>query len=227
MAKAEACSLNTVRSKSGKTQVVRGVIHGMLQGRWRGGDRLTETEAAELFAVSRTPVREGLLELAAMGLIELRRNCGAVFLPFGGQELKDLYAVRSLLEVEATRLAAARIELATVEGLIAKFQQLHRTRQPDRDWVVDRELHHTIAQASGNPRLEGEISRYSVLVQTMREVVGKLISDVHSPSQSDHLKILRHLRQRQAEAAAEAMREHLERAAESAVEALQRLRRNR
>jgi DNA-binding GntR family transcriptional regulator len=197
----------------------------MLQGRWRGGDRLTETEAAEWFAVSRTPVREALLELAAMGMIELRRNCGAVFLPFGGPELKDLYAVRSLLEVEATRLAAARIELGAVEGLILKFEQLHRRHQPDRNWVVDRELHHAIAQACGNPRLAGEIGRYSVLVQTMREVVGEWISDVHSPSQSDHLKILRHLSLRQAEAAAEAMRGHLERAAESAVEAMRRLRR--
>jgi hypothetical protein len=51
---------------AGKAHVVSGVIHGLLQGRWRGGERLTEEAVAQMFSVSRTPVREGLLELASI-----------------------------------------------------------------------------------------------------------------------------------------------------------------
>lgn len=106
---------------AGKANVVSGVIHGLLQGRWRGGERLTEEAVAQTFAVSRTPVREGLLELAAMGMVQLRRNCGAVLQPFGPAQLSEIYAVRTLLEVEAARLAAVRIRASLVDALRLDF----------------------------------------------------------------------------------------------------------
>jgi DNA-binding GntR family transcriptional regulator len=208
---------------AGKARVGRGVIHGLLKGRWRGGDRLTEAEAAELFEVSRTPVREALLELASMGIVELRRNCGAIFLPFGEPELRDLYAVRSLLETEAARLAATRIDDALIDHLRTAFDQLRREQRPDNDWQLDRELHAAIAHAAGNPRLAAEIARYGDLVQTMREAVGSVLADIHSTSLTDHLRILRCLKQRNPEAAAKAMRRHLAQAAESALIALRRV----
>src|SRR5690606_4193138 len=79
----------------GKRVVVRGLLAGLLRGEWEGGARLTEAEAVAKFGVSRTPVREALLELQGLGFVELRRNCGAVFLPFGPDELREIYAVRS------------------------------------------------------------------------------------------------------------------------------------
>jgi DNA-binding GntR family transcriptional regulator len=205
---------------AGKARVVRGVVHGLLKGRWHGGDRLTEVETADLFKVSRTPVREALVELASLGIVELKRNCGAVFRPFGEKELRDLYAVRALLEIEAARLAATRMDEALIHQLKSSFEKLRRDRLPDKDWKLDRELHSAIAQAAGNPRLAGEIARYAALVQTMREAVGTVLADIHSTSLIDHLRILRTLKQRDAESAGEAMRLHLDQAARSAVEAL-------
>jgi DNA-binding GntR family transcriptional regulator len=207
-------------STSGKACVVRGVIHGLLRGRWRGGDRLTEVDAAELFKVSRTPVREALLELASMGIVELRRNCGAILLPFGEKELRNLYAVRTLLESEAARLAATRMDDSVIDQLKSSFTALRREQRPDSDWTLDRELHTAIAQAADNPRLAGEIARYSDLVQTMREAVGTVLADIHSASLTEHLRILRCLKHRDPDAAAEAMRQHLAQAASSAVAAL-------
>lgn len=212
------------KTASGKARVVREVIHGLLKGRWNGGDRLTEVEAAELFKMSRTPVREALVELASMSIVELRRNCGAVFLPFGEKELGDLYAVRSLLEVEAARLAATRMDESLIEQLKCAFEKLRREQLPDKNWKVDHELHAAIAHASGNPRLAGEIARYNDLVQTVREAVGSTLADIHSTSLTEHLRILRCLNQRNPEAAGEAMRLHLAQAAESAVRALRDLR---
>lgn len=212
---------------AGKVRVVRGIIHGLLKGRWSGGDRLTEVEAAHLFQVSRTPVREALVELDSLSILELRRNCGAVFLPFGEKELRDVYAVRSLLEVAATRLAAVRMNEATIGQLKIAFENLRRENLPDREWKLDRELHSAIAHAAGNPRLAGEIERYAELVQTVREAVGTVLQDIHSTSVSDHLRILRCLQRRDPDAAAEAMRRHLSQAADSAIQALQRVRRGR
>ncbi len=210
-------------STAGKACVVRGVIHGLLRGRWRGGDRLTEVDAADLFKVSRTPVREALLELASMGIVELRRNCGAILLPFGEKELRNLYAVRTLLETEAARLAATRMDDTAIDQLKSSFTALRREQRPDADWKLDRELHAAIAQAADNPRLAGEIARYSDLVQTMREAVGTVLADIHSASLAEHLRILRCLKQRDTNAAAEAMRQHLAQAASSAVAAVKQV----
>jgi DNA-binding GntR family transcriptional regulator len=210
-------------STASKACVVRGVVHGLLRGRWQGGDRLTEADAAELFNVSRTPVREALLELASMGIVELRRNCGAILLPFGEKELRNLYGVRTLLEAEAARLAATRMDDTCIDKLKLAFTTLRREQLPDTDWKLDRELHTAIAHAADNPRLAGEIARYSDLVQTMREAVGTVLADIHSASLTEHLRILRCLKQRDPDAASEAMRQHLAQAASSAVAALKQV----
>lgn len=208
---------------AGKARVVRGVVHDLLKGRWNGGDRLPEAEAAARFRVSRTPVREALLELASMGIVELRRNCGAVFRPFGAKELMDLYAVRSLLEVEAARLAATRIRPDAVKGFIREFEALRGAGKPDTGWRLDLKLHAAVAEAADNPRLAGEIARYGNLVQTMRETVGTTLADVHATSLKEHLRILHEFEKRNPEGAAEAMRLHLSQAAASAVKALANL----
>jgi len=215
--------LNPTETAASSARVVRGVVHGLLKGRWNGGDRLTEIEAVELFKVSRTPVREALIALRSMGIVELRRNCGAVFHPFGEKELGDLYAVRSLLEVEATRLAATRMDEERINQLLAAFEKLKREHLPDTDWKLDRELHSGIAQACGNARLASEIARYGDLVQTIREAVGSTVADIHTTTLSDHLEILQCLKKRNPEAAGEAMRRHLGQAAESAMATLARL----
>ena len=209
---------------AGKARVVRGVMHDLLKGRWSGGDRLTEVEAAARFHVSRTPVREALLELASMGIVELRRNCGAIFLPFGEDELRDLYAVRSLLEAEAARLAATRMNESMIERLKSAFEKLRREQHADRHWKLDREFHAAIADACGNARLAGEIARYRDLVQTTREVVGSNLDDIHTTSLAEHFRILHCLKQRNPGSSAEAMKQHLSHAAESAVKALRHLR---
>ncbi|MCB1230157.1 MAG: GntR family transcriptional regulator [Verrucomicrobiae bacterium] len=201
----------------GKVAVVRGMVTGLLEGTWKGGDRLTEAEAVERFGVSRTPVREALLELAGLGLVELRRNCGAVFAPFGPQEVKDLYAVRTLLEVEAARLAATRLDRDWLFQSLAAFERMREQNAADAGWREDRKLHAAIADASGNRRLAAEIGRYGDIVQLMREIVGaRTLGDIHSTTVNEHLAILHAIQRREPEAAAAAMRNHLEQAAESA-----------
>lgn len=48
----------------------------ILTGHWRPGDRLEEVMLAERYGVSRTPIREALLQLSASGLIENRPRRG-------------------------------------------------------------------------------------------------------------------------------------------------------
>lgn len=210
---------------SGKRVVMRGLLTGLLKGEWSGGARLTEAEAVECFGVSRTPVREALLELQGLGFIELRRNCGAIFLAFGPEELQEIYAVRALLEVEATRLATGKISKPVVERLIEGFLRIKESGGIDPDWELDRTLHRTIADASGNRRLILEISRYGEVIQTVREIVGEQDTSIHETTADEHLEILEALRDPQDRGdAAAAMDRHLKQAAHSAANALRKMR---
>jgi DNA-binding GntR family transcriptional regulator len=117
-----------------RLDLVRRLLREVFEGRWGGGDRLVETELAERFGVSRTPVREAISELAAVGLVEVRPNCGAVMRPFGPRQIADIYDVRGLLEGEATRLACGRLDPREVKQLISTFEQLLAERKRDDDW---------------------------------------------------------------------------------------------
>ena len=181
---------------------------------------MTEQAAAGLFEVSRTPVREAFLELEALGMLQLKRNCGAVLMSFGARQLGALYSVRMLLEAEAVRLAASRMPGEVIRGLLSEFEVLQSTGADDKEWALDRALHFEIAVASDNLRLRDEIGRYGTLVQTMREVVGRRFCSVHTTSLLEHVEILQSLNARDEVGAVEAMRRHLENARISALEAL-------
>ncbi len=208
-----------------KAGVVRGLLTELLRGEWQAANRLTEAMACERFAVSRTPVREAFLELQGLGLLEMRRNCGAVVLPFGVKQLGDIYAVRSLMEVEAARLAASHANTEQVEALIAEFEAIHESGGIDPDWRHDRSLHTFIAESSGNTRLATEIARYANLIQSIREIVGEQTMGIHRTTAEEHLTILRALRARRPQISARAMAAHLDQATQSALRAMKTMRR--
>ncbi|MCG8601668.1 MAG: GntR family transcriptional regulator [Verrucomicrobiales bacterium] len=214
----------TPTSPASKATVMRGLLTMLLRGECSEKDRLTEAMACEKFGTSRTPVREAFLELQALGLIELKRNCGAIVLPFGAKELQEIYDLRALLETAATRLATGRIPEQQLQDLLATFRHLFDEGKPDPDWRHDQELHNCIAAHCGNRRLAAEIARYGELIQTLREIVGEVSFDIHATSAEEHLEILEALINEDEIAAARAMAEHLGQASRSAVLAMETLR---
>ncbi|MEI9893307.1 MAG: GntR family transcriptional regulator [Chthoniobacter sp.] len=125
-------------------------------GAWKAGDRLREENLAALFHVSRTPIREALQELAAVGLVELRPNCGALVASFGPREIEEIYEIRALLEAEATRLACAGIPIEALRHLQRELAGLlsassRSLEWSQRAWDTDRQLHGLIATPLPQP----------------------------------------------------------------------------
>ena len=81
----------------------------IMVGQLATGIRLEEVALANRFGVSRTPMREALLQLAAAGLIETQPRRGAVVARIGPQRLQDMFEVLVELEAMAARLAARRV----------------------------------------------------------------------------------------------------------------------
>ena len=209
--------------KSLRFDVVGQVLTAIFGGQLKAGDRLIVTRLAADFGVSATPAREALLELTHFGVVELLPNKGAVVRPLGPQQVREIYALRSLLESEATRLACGRIPSQQLEELRQRTSQLlaggavpQWSTQAHRS---DLELHDLIARNCGNERLTDEIERYSRLVRVAQSVLVDA-QTLEKLAQAQHLKILNALLAGQADAAANCMAEHIQSACEVLVAAL-------
>ena len=217
-----------VRHASLHSLITRPLLHAIFSGQLPGGTHLVEQDLAAQFQVSRAPIREALREVAAMGLVELRPNRGTVVLPFNPDSLRGIYHVRMALESEAARLAAKHILSTEIEALEKSSLQLLEPGARDLPWssrimALDEQFHEAVATWAGVARLATEIRRYSqlshLITQEIREVQGYKSTE-QEDTLHQHLAIIQALRRGDAEAAGQAMRQHLLHAAERAVLAL-------
>lgn len=68
------------------------------EGVYRPGDRIVETRLAKELNVSQAPVREAMLELATMGLLEERPYSGTYVRNFSIEEIEDIFLTRAFIE---------------------------------------------------------------------------------------------------------------------------------
>jgi DNA-binding GntR family transcriptional regulator len=213
-------SANAVHG-SRRQRVVRGILAALFAGEFRPGQRMRVEHLAEQFEVSATPVREALVELAGIGVLDLHPNRGAVLRAFGPQQLLELVQVRRILECEAARCACGRIapiELRVLERELLELIGAPRDAEwSDRTRQLDSQLHEMIAQHCGSERLAHEINRYAVLHRALRDARHERRTARANYSQMDenaeHLAIVRALIAEDAHGAGAAMATHIDQSA--------------
>ena len=94
----------------------------ILTGKIKPGSKLTEQKICDEYKVSRTPVREALYQLQAMGLIEYITNRGAFVLEITNDNINDNFELQSLYEVQCAKYAAMRITKNELEELTETFE---------------------------------------------------------------------------------------------------------
>lgn len=168
-------------------------------------------DLADRLGVSRTPVREALIQLGERGMVRFERNRGVRILQTSLHDLEEVFAIRLLLEVPATYRAVTQRTPSLIKELGSQLKTMRAaaTRHDEATFMAaDRRFHEIINQASGNLRL----ARY---VDSLRDMVllrGALTVD-RSRSFDDilaeHEEIYRFIEAGKAAEAAESMRAHL------------------
>jgi DNA-binding GntR family transcriptional regulator len=210
--------------KARKDRVVKAILLSIFSGEVVGGDRLVEEELALRLGVSRTPIREALRELAALGVIWLKPNHGAMVRPFGATQLNEIYHMRRILESEAARLACKTINRNALKQIRDEMQSTLGVHEHPTDWSeralsLDQQLHELIARSSQCERLAEEINRYWALAYTIGEAV-RNASQTQDHAIREHTNIIDRLLERDPEAAAKAMSDHIDLRLEAAMAAL-------
>ncbi len=133
-------------------------------GRLHPRERLVEDELMDRFAVKRHVVRDALAALDRMGLIERRKNIGALVRSFSDQEVKELYEVRAMLETEAARRIDLQLVPSRIDALIA-IQRRHDEAVAAGDartvFRVNLAFHRELFALCSNHTLQKAISEFA------------------------------------------------------------------
>lgn len=175
------------------------------------GVALDEVSLAERFEVSRTPVREAIRQLEAIGFVEARPHRGAVVPHFTPEKLDEMFVVMADLEALCARNAAANIK----PSMRQKLMDAHLAcKQAASDGNIDEyyrkniAFHELIYAASGNGFL-AEITlnvrnRVAPFRKAQFQSFNRLMNSV-----AEHEKIMEYILAGEVDAAAEAMTQHL------------------
>ncbi len=147
------------------------------------GQILLDRELTVQLGIGRTPMREALQRLAREGLVVHFPNRGMMVAEISATSTRDIYEFRSLIDGEATRLAAQRAtqpEIAAL-GHIADKLVIHANSSTADDYVrLDREFYDILGSASRNIYIAETIPRIFNLHLRLWFYISKMKGDWHT-----------------------------------------------
>ena len=175
------------------------------------GSSLDEATLVEQYSVSRTPVREALIQLAAEGLIEIRPRRGAVVTSIGPTRLSEMFEVMAELEAMCARLAARRMTEAERRALQSAHEACEAARnQDDSDayFYCNEQFHSAIYAGSHNAFLIEQASQLQRRLRPYRRLQLRVRNRM-STSFKEHQSVVQAISAGDTEAAAQALRSHV------------------
>lgn len=220
-------SLDSVQDESSESLASRvvSVIHSdIVSGRLRPGDRLVQDDIASRLSVSRTPIREAIRHLEALGLVVTEKNRGAFVRPLDPKHIRDSWVIRAELEALAARLATPLVSAASMK-MLNEFQgdyraavfELVNSESPEHlaetfdNWNAANEgFHGTLLAVADNDQLLESVDRLQAGYPRRLGWLSVTSSRRSSMARvREHDVILRHLSSGNADAAGKAMRKHI------------------
>lgn len=160
-----------IQSPVARHQVREEIQRRILSGETRPGERLTQQSLAKELGVAQGTVRESLLELQWLGLVESVDRLGVFVGKLDAARLSEAYQVREFLEGLAVRLACdhvSRSDVAELRKIAEHVWQLSLSQQYDEMGAADRAFHLKIINLSGNRILARLTDGYRALGMAVR-----------------------------------------------------------
>lgn len=175
------------------------------------GTHLDETELAERFQVSRTPIREAISMLAGEGLVEYRPRRGAVVVQVTPERLIEMFEVMAELESMCARLAARRItdqQLGDLKKAHHACKQAAASTDSDAYFYANEHFHQLIYTFSRNVFLTEQASNLQRKLRSYRRLQLRVKNRLQK-SFDEHQQVLDALVAQDEQKAAELLRNHV------------------
>ncbi len=210
--------LPKVRTVSNLTEQVHDLLMGaVVDGSLEPGRLYSVQALARQLGVSRTPVREAMLQLARRGMVEMVPSQGVRIVQRSLEDLRDIFEIRLWLEVPAVRIAVPKMEEADVARIRASYERMRECAVSGDGRGLeseDRVFHAAILECSGNLRV-------AVMLDELRDFVVAKGKTTTGRSRSlleiveAHQPIVEAISRGDADGAAAAMERHLRSSAEA------------
>ncbi len=210
MSGAPAPTERVERPRSLTRIVVERIREMIVSGQLALGEQLSENVLAERLGVSRTPVREAFLQLAAERLVEVRPQRGTFVFACGPADVRDICQLREILEAGALRLALARDPGALVDALARNVDATAAAdlRSSADYQPFDDAFHDSIVWGSGNRELISSYAAISGRVRALRHRLIRSLEQVEG-SQAAHRSVVARVRDGDHVGAEAALRHHV------------------
>jgi len=190
--------------------IYRALRHAIMEKALEPGSKLPEDAIGEQFGASRTIVRNALGQLAAEGLVELKRNRGASVAVPSWDDARDIFDIRLALERLVVKRLSGRLTPEQVSRLKAHVDKEEKARGKDEPLSIRlaTEFHIVLAEMTGSP----VIARYMGELASRCGLILSIYSRPHSSdcAVSEHRTIIEALQKKDEERAVRIMDEHLQ-----------------
>jgi len=190
--------------------IAQRVVQSILARKIRPGERLGEQELAGLFAVSRTVVREALMQLQARGFVEVRPRSGWFVVEPSFEDAQQTYAARRVIEPGMLRDAGKPLQsvIRRLRGHVAEEREAISTSDAATRSVLLADFHVCLAECLGTRFLCAtmvDLSARTTLVSALYQS-----ASAAQESNDDHADIVTALAEGDTAHAEALMREHID-----------------
>lgn len=198
--------------ENGRDYAIRILKDNIVRLELAPGSSINAREVAEQLHLSRTPVREALLELAKSKIVEVYPQSGSVVAPIDYALIEEAWFVRSVLETAVVELAC---DTVTPEGLEelehnVKLQEFYREdKDLEKLLELDNEFHQTLFRIAGKQQAYELMRSMMVHFDRVRHMSLNAVSNLKLVE--DHRGIFEAVKTRDGKLAKQKMERHLER----------------
>ncbi|EJC75377.1 GntR family transcriptional regulator [Rhizobium hidalgonense] len=201
-----------IRAGTTVEQMVRAIADMIVTGQMLPGEKLDEVSLAARFEVSRTPVREALRELGAMGLVDREPNRSAVVTTVTETYLHSMFEAMAELEAICARLSAERMtvdERRTLELEHKASMKLVHTGAEEDYAAHNTEFHSRLYRGAHNDHIYETVTQTRARLAPFRRAQFRLPGRL-AKSYEEHGRIVIAIMRADGTAAAQAAYSHVE-----------------
>ncbi|HYE82351.1 MAG TPA: GntR family transcriptional regulator [Clostridia bacterium] len=210
---------NAAFFRSNLCSVVAGYIKGViLEGIYREGDHVFETEVAKALGISRATIREGIKELEKEGILTIIPRKGTFITRYTAEDIKEIFDIRRLFENDILELLISENKLSekdftTLEVIVKDMVMIVDSAGDSIKKAImfndkDMEFHRYIWEKSGSRR------RVEILERLYFQLKVAMFCDTHETGDlmikaADHYEIIKCLRSNNLENCKKTLSNHI------------------
>ena len=180
------------KTESAKEKVYNQLLQWMIDGTLAPGEKLNESELADYFSVSRTPVHEALMLLAEEHFTEVAPSRGSFVSLISMEDADAVYEAISAIQCNIAVLACEKrtdAAVKTLRELNERFERAYSAGDIEQTLRTDNAFHTYVAEIAGNPYLQKYLRHLQQHVYRFEYILSRVGSD-RTPSEQNHRELI-------------------------------------